>query len=124
MAGSCTITPALLNCSLGTLGPGVERTIGISARVTQTGTYVELRDGDRERPGHERRQQHGLRVDARHCARHPADDAEADDAEADDAEAGDAEAASRKPTPDVCRVLTVTPGLVRASARSQSSSRR
>jgi uncharacterized repeat protein (TIGR01451 family) len=37
--GSCTVTPALLNCSLGTLGPGVFRTIGVSARVTQTGTY-------------------------------------------------------------------------------------
>ena len=37
--GSCSVTPALLNCSLGTLGPGVVRTIGLSARVTQTGTY-------------------------------------------------------------------------------------
>jgi uncharacterized repeat protein (TIGR01451 family) len=37
--GSCTVTSALLNCSLGTLGPGVFRTIGVSARVTQTGTY-------------------------------------------------------------------------------------
>ena len=37
--GSCTVTSALLNCSLGTLGPGVIRTIGLSARVTQTGTY-------------------------------------------------------------------------------------
>jgi len=39
VGGSCTVTPALLNCSLGTLGPGVIRTIGLSARVTQTGTY-------------------------------------------------------------------------------------
>ena len=38
--GNCSVTPALLSCTLGTLGPGVERTIGISARVTQTGTYV------------------------------------------------------------------------------------
>jgi Domain of unknown function DUF11 len=37
--GTCTVTPALLDCSLGTLGPGVIRTIGVSARVTQTGTY-------------------------------------------------------------------------------------
>jgi uncharacterized repeat protein (TIGR01451 family) len=37
--GTCTVTPALLNCSLGTLGPGVMRTIGVSARVTQAGTY-------------------------------------------------------------------------------------
>ena len=38
--GSCTITPALLSCNLGTLGLGVERTIGFTARVTQTGTFV------------------------------------------------------------------------------------
>jgi uncharacterized repeat protein (TIGR01451 family) len=37
--GSCTVTPALLTCNLGTLGPGVVRTIGLSARVSQTGTY-------------------------------------------------------------------------------------
>ena len=40
VGGNCTVTPALLSCTLGTLGPGVERTIGFSARVTQTGTYV------------------------------------------------------------------------------------
>ena len=41
VTGSCSITGgALLDCSLGTLGPGVERVIGVSARVTQTGTYV------------------------------------------------------------------------------------
>jgi len=38
--GSCTVTPALLSCSLGTLGPGVERSIVLTARVTQPGTYV------------------------------------------------------------------------------------
>ncbi len=39
--GSCSITGGvLLQCSLGTLGPGVERVIGVSARVAQTGTYV------------------------------------------------------------------------------------
>jgi uncharacterized repeat protein (TIGR01451 family) len=38
--GSCTATAVTLDCSLGTLGPGVERTIGVSARVTQAGTYV------------------------------------------------------------------------------------
>ena len=38
--GTCTVTPALLSCSLGTLGPGVERSIVLTARVTQSGTYV------------------------------------------------------------------------------------
>ena len=36
---SCTVTAGLLECTFGTLGPGVERTIGFTARVTQTGTY-------------------------------------------------------------------------------------
>ena len=39
-AGSCTVTSALLSCALGTLGPGVERSVVLTARVTQTGTYV------------------------------------------------------------------------------------
>ena len=39
------MTAALLSCSLGSLGPGVERTIGLSARVTQTGTYVNCATG-------------------------------------------------------------------------------
>ncbi len=38
--GSCAVTPVLLDCNLGTLGPGVARTIVVSAGVTQTGTYV------------------------------------------------------------------------------------
>jgi uncharacterized repeat protein (TIGR01451 family) len=43
--GNCTISAALLSCTLGTLGPGVERSIGLSARVTQTGTYVNSATG-------------------------------------------------------------------------------
>lgn len=39
--GSCSITGGvLLQCSLGTLGPGVERVIGFTGRVAQTGTFV------------------------------------------------------------------------------------
>ena len=40
LGGNCTTTASLLSCTLGTLGPGVERPIGLSARVGQTGTYV------------------------------------------------------------------------------------
>ena len=40
--GSCTVTPALLSCSLGTLGPGVERSIVLTARVTQTRDLRQL----------------------------------------------------------------------------------
>ena len=44
--GSCALSGGnLLRCTLGTLGPGVERTIGFSARVTQTGTYVNSATG-------------------------------------------------------------------------------
>jgi uncharacterized repeat protein (TIGR01451 family) len=37
--GNCSVTPVTIDCSLGTLGPGVERVIRVSARVVQTGTY-------------------------------------------------------------------------------------
>jgi uncharacterized repeat protein (TIGR01451 family) len=47
--GNCTLSGgALLQCSLGTLGPGVERSIGLSARVTQTGTYMNCATGTGE----------------------------------------------------------------------------
>jgi uncharacterized repeat protein (TIGR01451 family) len=37
---SCTLSAAVLNCTLGDMGPGVVQTIGLSARVTQAGTYT------------------------------------------------------------------------------------
>ena len=41
VGGGCSLSGGvLLQCSLGTLGPGVERVIGLSARVAQTGTYT------------------------------------------------------------------------------------
>ena len=113
VAGSCTITPALLSCSLGTLGPGVERTIGISARVTQTGTYSN-------------------------CATATGSGQDTNGANNTDCAETLVTApvappttpttpttpkpTTPKPVPkpaEVCRVLTVTPGLVRASAGSQ-----
>jgi uncharacterized repeat protein (TIGR01451 family) len=46
VGGGCSLSGGvLLQCSLGTLGPGVERVIGLSARVTQTGTYVNCATG-------------------------------------------------------------------------------
>jgi uncharacterized repeat protein (TIGR01451 family) len=40
VGGNCTVTPALLSCNLdANLGPGVLRTIGVSARVSAAGTY-------------------------------------------------------------------------------------
>lgn len=41
VGGNCTVTPALLTCNLdANLGPGVVRTVGLSARVTQAGRYT------------------------------------------------------------------------------------
>ena len=49
VGGGCSLSGGvLLQCSLGTLGPGVERVIGLSARVTQTGTYVNCATGTGE----------------------------------------------------------------------------
>ena len=45
--GSCTVTPALLDCSLGTLGPGVVRTIGLLRSGDPDGHVRQLRDGHR-----------------------------------------------------------------------------
>jgi uncharacterized repeat protein (TIGR01451 family) len=48
VGGNCSVSAALLSCTLGTLGPGVERSIGLSGRVTQTGTYVNSATGTGE----------------------------------------------------------------------------
>jgi uncharacterized repeat protein (TIGR01451 family) len=110
VAGSCTLTAALVSCSLGTLGPGVERTIGISARVTQTGTYSN-------------------------CATATGSSEDTNGANNTDCAETLVTAPVTPPTTptpptpkpaspkpvrpaEVCRVLTVTPGLVRAGAGS------
>ena len=87
--GNCWVAGgALLECSLGSLGPGVERVIGVSARVTQTGTYVNCATAlgtarTRTPP------QPGVRLDARHRA----GDSAGPEAQADaDQAAADAEA--------------------------------
>ena len=38
--GSCTLTAALITCSLGTLAPGQTATITVTARATAVGTHV------------------------------------------------------------------------------------
>ncbi|MGI8975026.1 MAG: DUF11 domain-containing protein, partial [Gaiella sp.] len=38
--GSCSLTPALLTCNLGTIGPGVQTLITFTATVSVTGTIV------------------------------------------------------------------------------------
>ena len=62
--------------------------IGVSARVTQTGTYVNCATVTGERRRHERGEQQGVRVDARHRTGDAAGDAaDAADDQADQAEA-------------------------------------
>ena len=78
------------DCSLGTLGPGVERVIGVSARVTQTGTYVNCATAVGGGKDTNAREQQGVRLDARHRAGDAAGDAA--DAEADAQAEADAEA--------------------------------
>ena len=117
VTGSCSIAGgALLQCSLGTLGPGVERTIGLSARVTQTGTYVNSATGTgdgKDTNGANNTDDASTLVTA--PVTPPTHDSEA---------AGDAKPTAKpkpkpKPTPNICRVLKVTPGLVKANGKAQ-----
>jgi uncharacterized repeat protein (TIGR01451 family) len=112
VAGSCTITPALLSCSLGTLGPGVERTIGISARVTQTGTYSNCATAT----GSGQDTNGGNNTDCGETL------VTAPVTPPTTPKPTTPKPTTPKPVPkaaEVCRVLTVTPGFVRASAGSQ-----
>ena len=73
--GSCSLSGGvLLQCSLGTLGPG--RRAGDRALGPRhpDGDVRQLRDGHGRRQGHERREQHGVRVDAGHRSGDAADD--------------------------------------------------
>jgi uncharacterized repeat protein (TIGR01451 family) len=109
--GSCSISgSALLQCSLGTLGPGVERAIGLSARVTQTGTYVNCATATasgKDTNGANNMECASTLVTAPvtpPVAKPPAKPKPKPAA---------------KPAPDICRILKVTPGLVKANGRQQ-----
>jgi uncharacterized repeat protein (TIGR01451 family) len=110
--GSCTLSAALLQCSLGTLGPGVERSIGLSARVTQAGTFVNsaTATGDGKDTNGANNTD-----DATTLVTAPATPPTA------------APTPKPKPTPKpapkrhlpICRVLQVTPGMVKANGNRQ-----
>jgi uncharacterized repeat protein (TIGR01451 family) len=111
VAGSCTLTSALLRCSLGTLGPGVERTIGLSARVAQTGTFVNsatATGNGKDTNGTNNTDDASTLVTA--PATPPAAPAPTPKP-----------AAKPKPKPhvNICRVLKVTPGMVKANGNRQ-----
>jgi uncharacterized repeat protein (TIGR01451 family) len=107
--GSCSITGgALLQCSLGTLGPGVERVIGISARVTQTGTYTNCATatGDgKDTNGANNRACASTLVTAPVTPPTPTSKPKP--------------TPKPKPKPEACRVLKVTPALVKANGKNQ-----
>jgi len=114
--GSCTVTPALLSCSLGTLGPGVERSIVLTARVTQPGTYVNsaTATGDgKDTNGANNTDDASTLVTA------PATPPTA----APTPKPKPKPVAKPKPKPaatvPMCRVLRVTPGMVKATGNRQ-----
>jgi uncharacterized repeat protein (TIGR01451 family) len=113
VGGSCSISGgALLQCSLGTLGPGVERTIGMSARVTQTGTYVNSATGTGQ--GKDTNSANN-RDDASTLVTAPVTPPTTKPTPKPKPKPKP----HVKPKPDICRVLKVTPGLVKANSRLQ-----
>ncbi len=111
VGGSCSISGgALLQCSLGTLGPGVERTIGMSARVTQTGTYVNSATGTGQ--GKDTNSANN-RDDASTLVTAPVTPPTTKPTSKPKPKP------HVKPKPDICRVLKVTPGLVKANGHLQ-----
>jgi len=107
VGGSCTVTAALLDCTLGTLGPGVERVIGVSARVTQTGTYVNcaMATGDgKDTNGGNNRACASTLVTAPVTPPAPTPKPKPTKPKP-----------QPKPAPNLCRVLKVTPGMVKAN---------
>jgi uncharacterized repeat protein (TIGR01451 family) len=112
--GSCTVTPALLECSLGTLGPGVERSIVLTARVTQAGTVVNTATATgngKDTNGANNTDDASTLVTA------PATPPTA----APTPKPKPAAKPKPKPAPQapMCRVLKVTPGMVKANGNRQ-----
>ena len=118
VGGNCTVTAALLNCTLGTLGPGVERTIELSARVTQTGTYVNSATGTGD--GKDTNGANNT-DDASTLVTAPV----TPPTTTPKPPVTPKPTAKPKPKPilNICRVLKVTPGLVKANGKTSSCSR-
>ena len=106
--GSCTISSALLTCSLGTLGPGVERVIAFTARVAQTGTYANCATGTGD--GKDTNS-----ANNRSCASTLVTAPVTPPAPKPTPKP----TPKPKPKPELCRVLKVTPGLVKANGKRQ-----
>ena len=113
--GSCSIAGgALLDCSLGSLGPGVERVIGVSARVAQTGTYVNCATavgGGKDTNAANNRACASTLVTAPVAP--PVTPPTAKPTPKPKPRP------TPKPAPELCRVLKVTPSMVKANGRNQ-----
>jgi hypothetical protein len=114
VGGSCTVSAALLECTLGTLGPGVERVIGVSARVTQTGTYFNCATatGDgKDTNGANNMGCASTLVTAPVTPPTPKPTPKP--------KPKPKPTPKPKPAPELCRVLKVTPGMVKANGTHQ-----
>jgi uncharacterized repeat protein (TIGR01451 family) len=113
--GNCSIAGgALLECSLGSLGPGVERVIGVSARVAQTGTYVNCATavgGGKDTNAANNRACASTLVTAPVAP--PVTPPTAKPTPKPKPRP------TPKPAPELCRVLKVTPSMVKANGRNQ-----
>ena len=114
--GNCSIAGgALLDCSLGSLGPGVERVIGVSARVAQTGTYVNCATavgGGKDTNA----------ANNRACASTLVTAPVAPPVTPPTAKPTAKPKPNKptpKPAPELCRVLKVTPSMVKANGKNQ-----
>ena len=117
VTGSCSIAGGvLLQCSLGTLGPGVERTIGLSARVTQTGTYVNSATGTGD--GKDTNGANNT-DDASTLVTAPVTPPTTTPKPPVTAKPAAKPTPIPTPTPNICRVLRVTPGMVKANGKAQ-----
>ena len=100
--GTCSVTPALVTCSLGSIAAGQTVTIRITARATTVGRHVNtatvVGGGGRET--------------------NPADNT--DDAETIVPAPLTPPTAKPKPAPELCRTLAVGPKLLRANGKAQT----
>ena len=117
VTGSCSIAGGvLLQCSLGTLGPGVERTIGLSARVIQTGTYVNSATGTGD--GKDTNGANNT-DDASTLVTAPVTPPTTTPKPPVTPKPTAKPKPTPTPTPNICRVLKVTPGMVKANGKAQ-----
>lgn len=107
VGGNCTVSAGLLNCTLGTVVLGVDRVIGVSARVTQTGTYsncaTAVGDG---------KDTNGANNTA--CASTLVTAPVTPPVTPPTPKPKPKPHPKPKPKPELCRVLKVTPGMVKA----------